>query len=205
MTRTEVKARIAFGVVAAIALAGCATTPPASSPAQEEAAKPPSAQIEKKRAERRKLRDDTLAQLYEGKPEVRDEIAQAEGYAVFDGTQLNLVLYVGASGQGILVDKNGVETFMQMKRAGMGPGVGYKDYRQIIVFKSRALLDQFRTVGADVSASADATVKMDGKGSALDGSVSFNPQLSVYQITDRGLLLQANWGGVAYIPDADLN
>jgi lipid-binding SYLF domain-containing protein len=197
MTRTEVKARIAFGVVAAIALAGCATTPPASSPAQEEAAKPPSAQIEKKRAERRKLRDDTLAQLY--------EIAQAEGYAVFDGTQLNLVLYVGASGQGILVDKNGVETFMQMKRAGMGPGVGYKDYRQIIVFKSRALLDQFRTVGADVSASADATVKMDGKGSALDGSVSFNPQLSVYQITDRGLLLQANWGGVAYIPDADLN
>jgi len=25
-----------------------------------------------------------------------------------------------------------------------------------------------------------------------------------YQITDRGALLQANWGGVAYSPDADL-
>jgi hypothetical protein len=110
--------------------------------------------VTSKRAERRKLRDDTLAKLYKDKPEVRDEIAKAEGYAVFDGRQLNLVLYVGASGQGMLVDnKSGAETFMLMKRAGTGPGAGYKDYRQIMVFKSRALFDQFRTVGADVSAS----------------------------------------------------
>jgi lipid-binding SYLF domain-containing protein len=94
---------------------------------------------------------------------------------------------------------------MVMKRAGTGPGVGYKGYRQIMVFKTRALFDQFRTVGADVSASADATAKVGGKGSSFDGSVSFNPQLSVYQITDRGLLLQANWGGVAYYPDSELN
>src|SRR6185436_8009816 len=129
-----------------------------------------------------------LAKLYADKPEVRDEIAKAEGYAVFDGTQVNLVLYVGASGQGILVDnkKGGAETFMGMKRAGTGPGAGYKDYKQIMVFKNRALLDQFRTVGADVSASADATAKVGGKGSSWDGNVSFNPQLSVYQITDRG-------------------
>ncbi len=199
------KAVLLFAAFGAAVLPGCSTTPPAQSPPQTGAAKLASPQVEAKRAERRKLRDDTLAQLYEGKPEVRDEIAKAEGYAVFDGTQINLVLYVGASGQGILVDKGGTETFMVMKRAGTGPGVGYKDYRQIIVFKSRALLEQFRTVGADVSASADATVKMGGKGSTLDGGVSFNPELSVYQITDSGLLLQANWGGVAYYPDSDLN
>ena len=39
----------------------------------------------------------------------------------------------------------------------------------------------------------------------LDGSTSFNPSLSVYQITDSGALLQANWGGVAYTPDSELN
>jgi lipid-binding SYLF domain-containing protein len=187
-------------------MAGCATKPAESSASTAQSAKPASAEVEKKRAERRKLRDDTLAKLYEGKPEVRDEIAKAEGYAVFDGTQLNLLLYVGASGQGILVDnKGGGETFMGMKRAGTGPGVGYKDYRQVMVFKSRALFDQFRTAGADVSASADATMKVGGAGGSLDGNVSFNPELSVYQITDRGLLLQANWGGVAYYPDSELN
>jgi hypothetical protein len=39
----------------------------------------------------------------------------------------------------------------------------------------------------------------------LDGTVSFNPQLVVYQITDSGAMLQANWGGVAYLPDTELN
>ena len=195
---------VASGVLA-LALSGCASAPPAASPPGD-AGKVASAEVGKKRDQRRKLRDETLEKLYADKPEVRDEIAKAEGYAVFDGTQMNLVLYVGASGQGILVDnKSGAETFMVMKRAGTGPGVGYKDYRQIMVFKSRALIDQFRTVGADVSASADATLKVGGKGSTLDGSVSFNPQLSVYMITDRGLLLQANWGGVAFYPDSELN
>jgi lipid-binding SYLF domain-containing protein len=199
-------AGFAAGALAALIFTGCASAPPAGSSPQARTDKQVSAEVVKKRVERRKLRDDTLAQLYTGKPEVRDEIAKAVGYAVFDGTQLNLVLYVGASGQGILVDnKDDAETFMLMKRAGTGPGVGYKDYRQIMVFKSRALFDQFRSVGADVSASADAAAKVGGKGSAFDGSVSFNPELSVYQITDRGLLLQANWGGVAYYPDSDLN
>jgi len=60
--------------------------------------------------------------------------------------------------------------------------------------------------GADVGASADATFKTSGtKGLTLDGSTSFNPHLSVYQITDSGALLQANWGGVAYLPDGELN
>ena len=102
---------------------------------------------------------------------------------------------------------NGRETYVKMARAGTGPGVGYKSYRQLIVFKDRALFDTFRTAGADVGASADATFKTAGssKGVALDGSVSFNPLMSVYQITDRGAMLQANWGGVAYLPDEELN
>ena len=94
---------------------------------------------------------------------------------------------------------------MKMTRAGTGPGVGYKKFRQLMVFKDRALFDNFRSLGADIGASADATMKIGGKGVAVDPNVSFNPLLSIYQITDSGALLQANWGGVAYVPDADLN
>jgi len=36
-------------------------------------------------------------------------------------------------------------------------------------------------------------------------AVSLDPMVSVYQLTDRGVLLQANWGGMAYLPDGDLN
>jgi lipid-binding SYLF domain-containing protein len=153
------------------------------------------------------MRDTAMQDFYATSPAIRKEVEGAVGYAVFDASQVNLVLYLGAMGAGVMVDNaNRKETFMTMKRAGTGPGVGYKSYRQLIVFKDRALFDTFSTVGADVGASADAAFKMAGKeGVSLDGSKSFNPHLSVHQITDRGALLQANWGGVAYLPDEELN
>lgn len=154
------------------------------------------------------MRDATLKRLYKIKPATKAEIAKAEGYAVFDSNQQNIVLLVAGSGHGVLVDNaTGQNTFMKMKRLGTGPGLGFKKYKQVLVFKSRKLLDQFKSVGADVTASGDATLKMsEGKNSAvLDGAVSFNPMISVYQMTDRGALLQANWGGMAYTPDDALN
>ena len=164
------------------------------------------AEATKKRDAVRKIRDDALEDFYATKAEIKEEVAKAVGYAVFDASQVNVVLLVGGQGGGVLVENGtGKETFMKMKRAGTGPGVGYKKFRQLMVFKDRSLFDKFRKLGADVGASADATMKIGGKGVAVDPNVSFNPQLSVYQITDRGALLQANWGGVAYQPDADLN
>lgn len=160
----------------------------------------------KKREAVLKMRDDALEDFYATKPEIKEDVAKAIGYAVFDGSQVNLLLFVGGLGGGVLVENGtGTETFMKMKRAGTGPGIGYKSFRQLMVFKDRALFDNFRKLGADIGASADATMKIGGKGVAIDPNVSFNPLLSIYQITDRGALLQANWGGVAYLPDADLN
>jgi lipid-binding SYLF domain-containing protein len=156
----------------------------------------------------RQMRDDTLKRLFKTKPEVKNEIAKAEGYAVFDASQTNVLLLVTSKGGGVVVDQaKKKETFMKMAKVGMGPGVGHKKFKQILVFRSRKLLDLFVTTGADVAASADATFKRenDADGIVLDGSVSFNPELSVYQITDQGMMLQANWGGVGYLPDSDLN
>lgn len=156
----------------------------------------------------RAMRDATLKRLYKVRPQVKAEIDKAEGYAVVDASQTNLLLLVTSNGSGIVVDRaGGKETFLKMNKLGTGPGIGTKKYKQILVFKSRSLLEQFATVGADVAASADATLKREGggQGVVLDGAVSFNPQLSVYQITDSGAMLQANWGGVAYLPDAELN
>jgi len=164
------------------------------------------AEVTKKRDALRKIRDDALEDFYATKPEIKEELAKAVGYAVFDASQVNILLFVGGLGEGVLVENGtGKETFMKMTRAGTGPGIGYKSFRQLMVFKDRSLFDNFRKLGADMGASADATMKIGGKGVAVDPNVSFNPLLSIYQITDRGALLQANWGGVAYSPDADLN
>jgi len=179
----------------ALVLGGCASTGDSKSP-------------DARRAQLREMKATALKDFYAANPKVKEELEAAVGYAVFDASQVNIVLYLGSAGAGVMVDNTGgKETFMSMARAGTGPGVGYKTYRQLIVFKDRTLFDTFATVGADVGASADATFKRSGStgGLALDGSMSFNPMLSVYQITDSGALLQANWGGVAYLPDDELN
>ena len=180
-------------------LTGCATG------ASEKSAGS-SADVAKKRDTLRKLRADTLEDFYSTKPELKAEVERAVGYAVFDASQVNVVLFVGGLGGGVLVENaTGKEVFMKMTRAGTGPGVGYKSFRQLLVFKDKTLFDTFKTLGADVGASADATMKIGDKGVSVAPNTSFNPLLSVYQITDRGALLQANWGGVAYLPDGDLN
>lgn len=155
------------------------------------------------------MRDKTLDELFAQKPETRDELKKAVGYAVFDSSQINVILFVGARGTGVLVDNaTQANTFMLATRAGTGPGVGYKDFRQVMIFKNKEVFDQFRKLGADVTASADVTMKLrttEGAGTSADMSASFNPYISTYQFTDKGLLLQANWGGAAFVPYAQLN
>jgi lipid-binding SYLF domain-containing protein len=161
---------------------------------------------EEKRRAIQGMRDRTLEQLYKTNPEAKAEVESAVGYAVFDATGINVILFVGVKGKGIAVENGSNKaTYMNMVRAGTGPGVGYKDYRMVLVFKSKTVFDQFTTLGMDAGVSADATMKLGGKGKEAAYAKSFNPSVKVYQITDKGLLLQANWGGTKFLKDSELN
>jgi lipid-binding SYLF domain-containing protein len=152
------------------------------------------------------MKDLTLADLYKLKPQARELIEKSEGYAVFDATGLFVVLYVGITGRGVLIDRsNGQATYMTMARAGTGPGAGYERFRLVIAFKSRKVLDQFKKVGGDVGASGHLVAKGFDMGGSVGAQVSFDPELSVYQITDAGLAAEASWGATAFVPDASLN
>lgn len=168
------------------------------------------AKKEAKKEEKRRailgMRDKTLADLYKTNPEAKAEVEQGVGYAVFDATGINVILVVGVKGKGVAVENGSNKaTYMNLVRAGSGPGIGYKDYRMVLVFKTKSVFDKFTTLGMDAGASADATMKMGGKGKEAAYAKSFNPDVKVYQITDKGLLLQANWGGTKFLKDKDLN
>jgi lipid-binding SYLF domain-containing protein len=152
------------------------------------------------------MKDITLADLYKRKPEAKDVIEKAAGYAVFDATGVFVVLYVGITGRGVLIDNsNGEVTYMTMARAGTGPGVGYERFRYVIAFKNKTLLDTFKTVGGDIGASGHFVAKGFDMGGSVGAQVSFDPALSVYQITQSGLAAEASWGATAFVPDPFLN
>jgi hypothetical protein len=94
---------------------------------------------------------------------------------------------------------------MTMLNAGTGPGVGYEDYRQVLVFSSETLFDQFITVGLNTSASANATIKVGKTDVDESGAISLVPGVHLYQINEKGIDIQANWGGMKYFKDSHLN
>ena len=151
------------------------------------------------------MKDLTLAELYKHKPKAKEVIEKSEGYAVFDATGVYVVLYVGIEGRGVLIDNsNGEATYMVMARVGTGPGVGYEKFRGIIVFKSKKVLHAFKTVGGDIGASGHLVVKEFNKGGGVGFQVSFDPELSMYQITESGLAAEISWGATAFLPDPTL-
>jgi len=158
-------------------------------------------QIVEKREKILSMADKALSRLYAHNPGVRKEIEQAAGYGVFDVTAINAVLLVGSRGPGVIFDnKTGKHTFMQSMRAGTVPGLGYQELYQIFIFKSREALDQFKVSdkgGGDLMASTTV--------GTTAVQISANPYISVYQLSEKGYALQANYGGAVYIVDPDLN
>lgn len=180
-----------MGVIAVLA-AGCMS--------------PQGGSIASKRQEAQRMRADTLAKLYRIHPGARSRIAKAEGYGVFSNVGVNLVFFSAGNGWGVVRDnKNGRNVYMKMLSAGVGIGLGAKDFRGVFVFTSRDALIRFIDHGWDASAQADAAAKAGTKGDAFAGAIDVAPGIKLYQITEHGLALQATIQGTKYWRDKDLN
>ena len=164
--------------------------------------------VDSQRAKVRAMRDSVLAELYSLHPGARSKIGEAAGYAVFSDVGVNLVFASFAGGHGVVVKKGllrDTETFMKMGSAGLGLGLGVKDFRAVFIFYDKARLDAFIDKGWDFSGQADAAAKSDDKGAAYAGADTIVPGVEVYQITKNGLALQATLQGTKYWKDDDLN
>jgi len=152
------------------------------------------------------MRSTTLERLYKVHPAARSEIQKAAGYAVFSNVGINLILLSAAGGSGVAHDnRSGQDTYMRMVSGGFGIGLGVKDFRGVFVFSTTDKLQQFVNSGWEASAQADAAAKAGGKGGAVAGAITVAPGVSLYQLTENGLALQATIQGTKYFKNDDLN
>jgi len=159
-----------------------------------------------KRASVHKMRAETLARLYKAEPGARARIKKAAGYAVFSNVGVNLILLSAGGGWGVAHDnKSGKDTYMNMGSAGLGLGLGVKDFRGVFVFTKKKYMDWFVNEGWDASAQADAAAKAGDKGGAWAGAVDVAPGIYLYQLTEHGLALQATVQGTKYWKSSSLN
>ena len=159
------------------------------------------------RTEIRKVRDQTLKELYRVQPDAKGHIENAAGYAVFSNFGVKVLLAGGGSGTGLAIDnKTKKETYMKMAEVQAGLGFGVKKFRLVWVFDRKADLDRFTNSGWELGAQTTASAKVAGQGAnVLTGAVSVMPGVWLYQLTDDGLALELTAKGTRYYRDADLN
>jgi lipid-binding SYLF domain-containing protein len=151
------------------------------------------------------MRQDVLEQLYEVKPDVKAQIENATGHAVFSNANLNLLFASFGGGTGVVQDrKSGKNTYMNMGEIGFGLGAGIKDFRAVFVFHNKAALRRFVDRGWTFGGQAGAAAIADDMGAAVGGETA-GSNVTVYQITKSGLVLQAMVKGTRYWKNADLN
>lgn len=180
-----------FGIVLLLSVSGCATTVGKST-------------NEKRRAVLN-MKNEVLSDLYKIRPDVKSQIARAPGYGVFSNVNINVILASFGGGHGVVKNNNsGKNTFMKMGEVGIGLGLGVKDFRAVFVFHNADTLNRFVEHGWAFGAQADAAAKASEKGAAVGGEVTVD-NITIYQLTEAGLALQATIKGTKYWKDTSLN
>ena len=151
------------------------------------------------------MKQAALSDLYKAYPGAKQKIAHAPGYAVFSNANINVVLASFSGGQGVVKNNaTGKYTYMKMGEAGIGFGLGVKDFRAVFIFHDRRTMQNFISNGWEVGAHADAAAKAGKKGGAVGGEILLDG-VSIYQLTESGLALQATVKGTKYWRDSELN
>jgi lipid-binding SYLF domain-containing protein len=151
------------------------------------------------------MKNEVLSDLYKVKPDVRSQIATAPGYAVFSNVNINVILASFGGGHGVVKDnRSGRHTYMKMGEVGLGFGAGVKDFRAVFVFHKASAMQRFIDHGWAFGAQADAAAKASDKGGALAGELTVD-DITIYQLTESGLALQATLKGTKFWKDNSLN
>ena len=151
------------------------------------------------------MKNKVLSDLYRMKPDVRSQIATAPGYAVFSNVNVNVILASFGGGHGVVKNNwTGKHTYMKMGEVGLGFGAGVKDFRAVLVFHNARTMKRFIDHGWAFGAQADAAAKASDKGGALAGEITVD-NITIYQLTESGLALQATLKGTKFWKDSSLN
>ena len=97
--------------------------------------------------------------------------------------------------------KKGNRTYMNMGAAGVGASIGAHKYQVVFLFENQNRFNDFVNEGWTAEASANAVA---GK-SGANVEMPFVDGMAVYQVTESGLMLNADIGGTKYWRDEDLN
>ncbi|MBR4151646.1 MAG: hypothetical protein IKT98_01655 [Selenomonadaceae bacterium] len=148
----------------------------------------------------------TLEKLYEKYPDAERIIKGCYAYATLSNSGVK-VLFLGSShGRGIAVNnQTGEKVYLRMKEISAGLGLGAKEYNLIFLLNTKDAWDNFIIGKTRFGTSAEASASDGVSGGSFEGTQYVAPGVWVYQMTTKGLTLEATLKGIKIYKDKKLN
>ena len=162
--------------------------------------------IVKEREKIEELSVKALANLYEKVPSAERVIENCYAYATLSNTGMKLGIFGDAHGRGLAVNnETGERLYMRMKEMGIGIGLGVKEYDLIFVIGTEEAWNSFISGDIKFASSAEASASDGVTGDSVEGASIAAKGVWVYQMTKKGLSLDASIKGTKIYPDKKLN
>lgn len=160
-----------------------------------------SAKTDAKKAKIDETAKESLKTLRDKRSNTKGIYERAYGYAVFNNLKISLMIS-GGGGTGVAVEKaSGKRIYMKMGTAGLNIGLGAQKYQVVFFFENKQVFDNFVNKGWQADANANAVAGTAG----ANAEAAFKNGIAVYQITEAGLMLQADIAGTKYWKNKKLN
>jgi lipid-binding SYLF domain-containing protein len=158
--------------------------------------------IEEKRTEINTMARAALETVFDNSARAKELYDTSYGYAVFDNLKLGF-LVTGEGGKGVAIAKKNMNdrTYMNMGSAGIGASVGAQRYQVVFLFETRERFANFVNEGWSSRAAANAVA---GESTKNYGT-SFVDGIAVYQINEKGVMVNADISGTKFWRDDELN
>ncbi|MBR3747303.1 MAG: hypothetical protein IKN27_10140, partial [Selenomonadaceae bacterium] len=152
------------------------------------------------------LSNKTLAKLYERYPNARYVIQKCYAWATLSNTGVKVLFIGSAHGRGVAVNNSlGERVYLRMKELSAGLGIGAKEYDLVFLINTREAWEDFIAGKTRFGASAEAAADDSVNGTSFEGAVYVAPAVWVYQMTTKGLALEATLKGTKIYRDKNLS
>jgi len=147
-----------------------------------------------------------LDMIYERNPGLKSELQKAAGYGVYKNLGIHWFVPSTESGWGIVHNNlTGEDTYMKLFGIGLGLGLGFRDFRGILVFDNQESIKDFIHSGWGGHGQANAAAKFGDTGGSAAAAAEVMPGVKLYKVTVNGLVLQATFQGSKTWKNDELN
>ena len=131
-------------------------------------------------------------------PGLKTFMDSAAGYAVFPSIGKGGLVVGGAYGKGVLYENGTIVGYCDMTQGSVGLQAGGQSYSEIVCFKDKAALDNFKSGKFALAAQATAVAVAAGAGA----NAKYQEGVAVFTLSEEGLMAEASIGGqnFAYVP-----